>query len=58
MQGQYKDDLRRALYKPTIELIEQLDKNREALNMDEFAKLEFLKAEVRIWEEQQRRQAN
>jgi len=58
MQGHFKDDLRRALYKPTIELIEQLDKNREALNMDEFAKLEFLKAEVRIWEEQQRRQAN
>ena len=54
----YKDDLRKALYKPTLELIEKLDEVRNELSMDEFAKLQFLKAEVLIWEEQQRRQAN
>jgi molybdopterin synthase catalytic subunit len=47
----YKDDLRKELYKPTRDLIEKLDKHR-----DEISKLEFLKAEVRIWEEKQRRQ--
>lgn len=51
----YKDDLRQALYKPTIELIEQLDRRKDLLSMDDFTKLELLKAEVRIWEEGQRR---
>jgi hypothetical protein len=52
----YKDDLRKELYKPTRDLIEKLDKHRDELSMDEISKLEFLKAEVRIWEEKQRRQ--
>lgn len=51
----YKDDLRKALYKPTIELIEKLDERKDLLSMDDFTKLELLKAEVRIWEEGQRR---
>jgi hypothetical protein len=55
--SEYKDDLRKALYKPTMELIEQLDLRRDSLSMDEFTKLEFLKAEVRIWEEEQRRKS-
>lgn len=54
----FKDDLRKELYKPTRDLIEKLDKHRDELSMDEISKLEFLKAEVRIWEEQQRRKAN
>lgn len=51
----YKDDLRQALYKPTMELIERLDMHKDQLSMDDFTKLELLKAEVRIWEERQRR---
>jgi hypothetical protein len=49
------DDLRKVLYKPTCELIEHLEEHKENLDMESFARLEMLKAEVRIWEEQQRR---
>jgi hypothetical protein len=51
----WADDLRRAVYKPTLELIEKLDDHRHMLSMEEYAKLEYLKAEVRIWEERDRR---
>ena len=55
MEWTYSDDLRKAMYKPTCELIEHLEGHKEKLDMDSFAKFELLKAEVRIWEEQQRR---